>query len=124
MASRPLITPYQVITNGDMTTTVISIPTIIQNTSMVSYDISWAGSGLSGTIQVQVSNTYSQNSDGSIKNAGNWTSLVLSNPTLVTTDTGAGFIDLDSVAAYAIRLVYTPTAGSGALNATLVSKVA
>ena len=39
MASRPIFTPYSVITNGDMSTTLTSKVTIVQNLSLVSYAI-------------------------------------------------------------------------------------
>lgn len=126
MASRPVFPTYSVITNQSMATQVISAVTIINNLSMISYDISWAGGSgaTAGSFAVQVSNTYSQNADGSVRNVGNWTSLILSLPPIVTTASGNGFIDVDANAAYAMRLVYTPTGGTGTLNATLAAKVA
>lgn len=107
-----------------MSTSLTSKVTVIQNLSMISYDISWSGSTPVGVITVEVSNTYSQNADGTVRNAGNWTALVLSSPTPVSGNTGIGFIDIDELAAYAVRLVYTRTSGSGTLNATINGKVA
>jgi hypothetical protein len=112
MASRPILSPQSVITNANMTTTVTSLVTIIQNTSKVSYDISWTGTPV-GTFSVQVSNT----------NPGNWTPLTLSAPTTATGAPGNGFIDIDQIASYAIRLQYAPTSGTGTLNATIAGKV-
>lgn len=123
MASRPIFSPYSVITDGDMSGNLTSKVTVIQNLSMVSYDISWAGTAPVGAITVQVSNTYSQNADGSVKNAGNWTTLVLSAAPAVSGNTGNGFIDVDANAGYAIRLVYTRTSGVGLLNVTVNGKV-
>lgn len=124
MASRPIFTPYSVITDGSMAGNLTSKVTIIQNLSMVSYDISWSGTTPVGEITVQVSNTYSQNADGSVRNAGTWHTLVLSDETLVSGNTGDGFIDVDANAAYAIRLIYTRTSGTGTLNVTINGKVA
>lgn len=125
MASRPIFSPFQVITNGDMSqTTIISLPTIIQNLSMVSYDVSWAGTAPVGTLSVQVSNTYSQNADGSTRNPGVWTSLVLSTIPAVSGNSGSGFIDIDASGAYAIRLMYTKASGTGLMQATINGKVA
>lgn len=90
---------------------------------MVSYDISWSGSTPVGVMSVQVSNTYSKNADGSVRNAGNWTTLALSAPTNVSGNTGNGFIDVDATGSYAIRLVYTRTSGTGTMNATINGKV-
>ncbi len=124
MASRPIFTPYPVITNGDMSAPIISKVTIIQNLSMIGYDISWSGATPVGSMSVEVSNTYSQNADGTVRNAGNWTTLALSAPTTVSGNTGNGFIDIDEISAYAIRLVYTPVSGTGTMQATINAKVA
>ena len=124
MSSRPQFNPYSVITNGDMSqASVTSKVTIIQKLSMISYDISWSGSSPVGVITVQVSNTYSQNDDGSMRNPGNWTILALSSPTNVSGSTGNGFIDIDATAGYAVRLVYMKTSGTGSLNVVVNGKV-
>lgn len=123
MSSRPLLEPFSVITNGDMSGNIISKVTITNQLSMLSYDISWTGTAPVGVMSVQVSNTYSQNGDGTVRNPGNWTTLVLSAPTNVSGNTGNGFIDVDATAAYAMRLVYTRTSGTGTMNATVKGKV-
>jgi hypothetical protein len=123
MSSRPMKAPFPVILNGDMSGTVTSLVTVLQNMSMLSYDISWSGTGTMGTFDVQVSNSYSENADGTVRNPGNWTSLPLSHPTIVATDSGFGFIDIEALGAFAARLVYTPTAGTGLLQAILIGKV-
>lgn len=123
MSSRPQFNPFPVITNGDMTTTLVSIPTVIQKLSMLSYDVSWSGVSPVGNISLQVSNTYSQNEDGSVRNAGNWNTVPLTGTTAVSGNTGNGFVDVDAQGAYAVRLVYTPVSGTGSLNATVNGKV-
>jgi|ERR1019366_6402085 hypothetical protein len=122
MASRPILSPQQVITNGDMTSTVTSLVTILQTTGKASYDISWTGTP-TGTFNVQVSNTYTQDSSGQPANPGNWTTLTLSAPTLASGSSGNGFIDVTVTGAYAIRLQYAATSGTGTLNATIAGKV-
>jgi hypothetical protein len=122
MASRPILAPFSVITNVSMTTSVISVVTLIQNTSQIGYDISWTGAPV-GTFSVQVSNTYSLNADGSVRNPGNWTTLTLSTIPTVTGTPGNGYIDIDAISSFAIRLVYNATSGTGTLNATVNGKV-
>lgn len=125
MSSRPQIRPHSVITNVSMGANITSAVTIIDDLTMVGYDVSWtAGSTPIGVMSVQVSNTYSQNADGSVRTAGNWTTLTLSSAANVTGNTGNGFIDVDATGAYAIRIVYTRTSGSGTMNAKICSKVA
>ena len=124
MASRPILTPFPVITNGNMSGSITSAVTIIQNLSMISYDISWAGTAPVGTMSVQVSNTYSQNGAGQVSNPGEWTTLTLSTVPAVSGNTGNGFIDVDATGAYAMRLVYNFTSGTGLMQATVNAKVA
>lgn len=124
MSSRPMASPYSVITNGSMATSITSKVSIIQNLTMIGYDISWTGTAPVGVMSVQVSNTFTQNGDGSVRDAGNWTTLTLSAPTNVSGNSGNGFIDVDATGAYAIRLIYTRTSGTGTMNATLCAKVA
>jgi hypothetical protein len=123
MSSRPLLQPMPVIVNGDMTTTLISLVTVISNISMMSYSYSWAGTTPVGAVSVQVSNDYSQNADGTVKNPGTWDTLPLSVSPMISGSTGDGFIDIDQLGAYAIRTVYTPTSGSGSLNVIYKGKV-
>ena len=124
MSSRPFIGPYSVVTNGSMNQTIISKPTIITNVTLVSYSVSWSGSSPVGVVTVQASNDYTQNADGSTRNQGTWNTIVLSNTCNVSGNTGVGMIDIDSLAAYAIRLVYTPVSGGGSLQASVIGKVA
>lgn len=123
MSSRPQFSPFSVITNGDMSGDLISIPTIIQKLSEVSYSVSWAGTAPVGAVSVQVSNDYKQNDDGSVRNPGTWNTLPLSSPTPVSGNTGNGFIDIEASGAYAIRLIYTATSGTGLMNVIISGKV-
>jgi hypothetical protein len=129
-ASRPILSPYQIVggtekgaVSGNMATQIISPVTVIQNLSMISYDVSWSGTSPVGVCDVQTSNTYAQNSDGSVANAGDWSSLPLSNTPAVSGNTGYGIIEVDASAMYAIRFVYTPTSGTGTMAVTVSGKV-
>lgn len=130
MSIRPEIKPYPVILNGSMAGNITSAVTIIQKLSMISYGLSWAGTTPVGTIQVQVSNDYSIDATGETANAGTWNAITFSSAGLlvssipITGNTGNGFIDIDQIAAYAIRVVYTRTSGTGTLQCVLNAKVA
>lgn len=123
MSSRNNYPPYPVINKGDMSADIVSAVTIIQPMSLASYSYSWTGASPVGVITVQVSNDFSQNLDGSVKNAGTWNTLPLSSSTNITGNSDVGFIDIDAQGGHALRTVYTRTSGTGTLTATVSSKV-
>jgi hypothetical protein len=106
-----------------MTANITSAVTIVKMLSQISYDISWTGSP-TGTFAVQVSDTYSQFSDGTVNNPGDWVSLPLSATPVTGGAAGNGMIDILATGTYAMRLVYTFASGTGTLNATISAKVA
>lgn len=107
-----------------MASNIISPVTVVQNLSLVSYAVSWIGIAPVGVIEVQVSNDYSQNVDGSVKNPGTWNTLPLSAPSGVADNTGNGFIDIDANAGFALRLMYIAASGTGLMQVTITAKVA
>lgn len=124
MSSRPQFTPYRVVPAGDMSADFTSAVTIIQKLSLVSYAILWQGVSPEGLIVVEVSNDYSQNADGSVNNSGTWSALPFGLATTVTGDNGTGFVDVDAMAGYAMRLRYVATSGTGTMVVTVSAKVA
>lgn len=124
MSSRPQFNPYPVIADGDMSGNLTSQVTIIQKLSLVSYSVSWLGTSPVGVVTVEVSNDYTQNADGSVRNPGTWSALPLSAAGTVSGNADGGFIDIDAQAGYALRLVYTRTSGTGTMQAIVAGKVA
>ncbi len=112
-----------------MSDDITSEATVLQSLSLAGYGISWGTSTAVGTVSVQVSNDYTLSATGQDGDAGTWTTIpfdyngatVTSIP--VTGSSGTGFLNIAKIAAYACRLVYTYTSGSGTLNATITGKV-
>lgn len=76
-----------------------------------------------GAFSVQVSLDYSQNVDGSVRNAGTWNSLTLSSSTAIAAGSPASlFIDVMNTGAPYMRLNYTRTSGSGTATAYATGK--
>jgi hypothetical protein len=100
-------------------------PTNINGIPGISYDLAWTGTPV-GTFQVQVSNTYAQAPNGTVTNAGNWTTL----PSSAFTGTypvpagapGNGFLDVVGTEAAWVRLQYTATSGAGTLTVLAAAK--
>lgn len=129
MSTRTAIRPFLAINAGDMSASIIGIPSLLQSISVCSYSYSWTGTSPVGTLSIQASNDYSLSSTGQVLNAGTWSTLPFNLGGSVVTsipisgNTGTGFVDLSINGFYAIRTVYTAGSGSGALTAEFVGKV-
>lgn len=137
MSTRTSLRPAQVIpspqgspANGNsMAANITSAPTVLQSISQVCYSLSWTGTSPVGTVSVQASNDYSLDPNGQVNNAGTWNTMTLQyNGSAVTTipvsgNSGNGLIDITDTAAYAVRLVYTASSGTGSLIAIVSGKV-
>lgn len=118
MSSRTVLRPYSVITNGNMVGNLTSAVTVLQSLSKVSYALSWTGSTPVGTASLQVSNDYSLDPNGQVDNPGTWQTVTTS---AVSGSPGTGFVDAIT-GAYATRLIYTATSGTGTLNVVVAGK--
>lgn len=131
MSDRPYLKPESVVTNGDMSGDLTSSVTILNQKTIAGYEANWSsGSSLSGTLSIQVSNSYSLNANGTVNNTGTWNTLTLTDDTgsIVTSlpvsgASGSQFFNCAQLGGYAIRLIYTSSAGTGTLNVILVEKV-
>lgn len=129
MSDRPIIKPNvlrPLINAGDMSSNITSNVLIIERLPGVSFDLSWTGTP-TGTFAVQVSNSVTLNPDGTIANAGNWTTLPSASFSgeypAPSGSSGNGFLDVVGTEAYACRLVYTAGGGSGSLTVIPAAKV-
>lgn len=130
MSSRPFLKRYPSIVNGDMSASITSEVTILQMLTVGAYAYSWAGATPIGDISVEISNDYSIDPAGQVLNPGTWTQIYFTlngssvvNVAPVSGNTGNGVIEF-TTGAYAIRTIYTPTSGTGLLQAVLNCKVA
>lgn len=129
MSTRTGLRPQVVLNAGAMVGNLTSAPTILQSLSKVSYQAKWTGTSPVGTLSVQGSLDYSLNSNGTVANAGTWSTLSLDyNGSIVTTipvsgNSGNVMIDL-TTGIYALRVIYTAGSGTGSLTITVNAKVA
>lgn len=127
--SRPLIKPnlnVPLINGVSMASNITGVPTGINQLPGISYDVSWTGTP-TGTFQIQVSNSYSQSPNGTVTNAGNWTTLPSSSFTGIypqpSGSAGNGFIDVVGTEAAWVRFVYIASGGTGNLTVIPAAKV-
>jgi hypothetical protein len=129
MSDRPLIAPNSdkpFVNAASMATNVTSPASIIQRLPGIAYDIQWTGTP-TGTFAIEVSNTYSQNADGSVRNAGSWSTIPSASFSgtypVPSGNAGTGFIDVVGTQAYAVRIVYVAGSSTGSLTIVPCSKV-
>lgn len=108
---------------------ITSDPTVLQSLSNIGYEVTWTGTSPVGTLQLQISNSFALNADGSVRTAGTWNPVPLAvggsevTSISITGNTGKGFIDVTINAGYASRLVYTRDSGTGTMTAIVTGKV-
>ena len=129
MSDRPYLKPdlnKPVISNQDMTASFNGPATVLAQKTALSWQLVWTGTP-TGTFSVQTSNTFSQNPEGSIGNAGSWDTIPSSAFTgslpAPSGSAGSGTIDLVGTGVFAVRLVYTAVSSDGTLNVYPCSKV-
>lgn len=105
--------PYQIISNQVMSADITSLVTDIRYLDNISIQVQWNGSP-TGSIDVQGSLDYFQDTNGNVTNPGHWTGGI------ATASTAGGspiLMNLDQLAFPFIRVVYT----HGASDATLLT---
>lgn len=130
MSSRPF-SKYPVIDDGDMSGSITSQVTVLQQKTIGTYTYSWAGTSPVGTISVEISNDYEPGiMDSAPVNAGTWTAIyfTLNGSTVASSapvagNTGTGVVEF-STGAYAIRTKFTFGSGIGTLQSVIMCKVA
>jgi len=123
MSRKNTLTPIKIMDAVDLTSNQTSTPVKITFLDNVSIQINLTDSP-AGSFSVEVSNDFSLNPDGSIRDAGQWT--VLTSPSSVTVTAGSPdpiFIDVNQSGANAIRLVWTDNASpDGTATCYLMAK--
>ncbi len=130
MSTRTTLRPTTVISGASMAANITSSPTILQSLTGVSYTVSWTGTSPVGTLAVQVCNDCTVETNGTVI-GGTWTSLPLqqqpsgtvSQTIAISGNTGSGQIEIDTIKAHAIQLLYTAASGTGTLTAVVTGKV-
>lgn len=130
MSKRPYVAPNVVLSAGDMSTTLHSTATIVQQLSEGSYFFKWTGTSPVGNVNFEISSDYALNSGGGVLTAGTWNAVLVDylgdqvTNVPVSGNTGNGIIDVIQSGGFAFRATYVPTSGTGSLTITYNGKVA
>jgi len=106
---RKNVVSFQSITDGDLAGDITSMATNILYQDEVSFVVGWSGSSLNGSLAIEVQNGSSP-----------WT--VYGTPTTINTTSGSVALGINNIPFERVRLKYTRTAGTGTLNAFIVTK--
>jgi hypothetical protein len=119
MATKDSLKVFQIVTAGNMATTLTSTVTNINKLDNIGIQCNYSTAGAPvGVFSVQVSADYQQDYNGNVTNAGQWTTLTSAN----ASGGEPTYFDMNQLSAPWIRLLYTPTSGSGSLNAYITAK--
>ncbi len=113
---------FKIVSAGDMSAPITSSPTNIEFLDNVAIQLNASGTP-TGTFEVQVSIDYEQDAQGNITDVGNWVPLTLSPPPVTVGAPVSILIDVNQTSTRWVRTVYTPTAGTGVLNAYISAKM-
>jgi len=108
---------YKMLNEADMSAPTTSNLTEVSNLDKASIHIVWSGTAPIGTLKVESTN------DDASNPLAVWREVLFSTAIEVTGDNGDHDLVFNELPFNAIRLVYTPTSGTGVLNATLSAKV-
>ncbi len=124
MARKNTLLTYKIISAAALgTASTTSAVTGIQFMDNIAMQFIWsAGSTPIGTIAIQVSLDYAQDSQGVVTNSGTWTALTISPSLAISGNSGSLYVDLNQLGAPWVRAVYTKTSGTGTLNAYIAGK--
>lgn len=112
---------YQLITSGDMSSSITSAATNIQFLDNIGVQLHFTGSP-TGTFSVQVSLNHKQDSQGVVSVPGDWVSIVLSPAPVAAGSADDIYIDINQISSPWLRVVYTRSSGSGTLQGYVGAK--
>lgn len=115
------IVQKHLVVDGDMSGSITSEAINLLRMDRASLHLIFTGTP-TGDFAVEASGDYREDSAGNPQIAGTWTPITLSPAPVASGSPDDIFIDLTVTAAPWVRLTYTPTAGTGTLNAHLSAK--
>lgn len=131
MSQRTVLRPVTLPTIDMSQASSASTATVLQGLSMANYSVSWTGATPVGTLSLEFSDDYALSPNGTVLNAGTWNiaPVLVDGATVETTvaisgNTGNGMFDVTATGAYAVRLLYTRSSGSGTMTIVVSGKVA
>jgi hypothetical protein len=117
------LSSFQIIPTQSGASTITSRATNIQFLDNIGIQINFTGT-LSGTIAVQVSADYAQNTVGSsnVSSPGNWIPVPTLSAIIASSEPSSVYFDINQISSPYIQAVWTPTSGTGNITAIITAK--
>lgn len=112
MGRKHVVKTFKMVTDGNMSGVITSDPTNVLQLDQASIFLEWSGASVDGEFTVEARNGAE----------ATWYELDFNTNILAENDTDFHQIVFREMPFTDIRLVYTPTTGTGTLNATLTMK--
>jgi hypothetical protein len=122
MSRKSNLLKFHSVIDGSMTGNITSPVTSIHWLDNVGVQLNFTGTP-TGTFFVDVSADYTQDTNGTVIDAGNWVPITLPSTPVASGAAGSIFIDLNQLAAPWIRVRYVATSSTGILNAFVTGKL-
>lgn len=121
-STKNVLPVYHAISGASMTGAVTSPVTNCQYLDNILIQLNFTGTP-TGSFAVQFSADYKQDAMGNVSNAGNWIPLTLPTVPVATGAANQIAIDLNEMPGAYVRVVYTPTSGTGTLDMYITAKM-
>lgn len=116
-----ILNPIQVVTSGDMSSSITSTPVEVKYQDNIGVQLHWTGTP-TGSFAFEVSMNYSKDINGNVVNTGNWVVLPVSPSISAAGSADDAYVDLNQISARYVRVVYTAASGSGTLDVFVNAK--
>lgn len=116
-----LLNPVHIIIAGDMSGNLTSPAVEVKLQDNIGVQLHWTGTP-TGTFSFQVSMDHKEDIEGNIVTAGNWINLTVVPAIIAFGAPDDAYVDLNQLSAAYVRVVYTASGGTGALDAFVNAK--
>lgn len=114
-----LLESFKVVSAGSLGANYTSPAIETAQQDNIGLQMNWTGTP-TGVFSIQISMDYAQDYMGNVTNAGNWATIVNSITAVGSAD--VAYVDLNQMSAPYVRVVYTRTSGTGAVDIYVTSK--
>lgn len=112
----------KLISAGDMSTaSITSIAQQVMYLDDIGIQINFTGTP-TGSFEIQISADHVEDAQGNVKTAGNWVPMTFTTAPVASGAAGSIYLDIATLSAPYLRVVYTRVSGTGSLDVFVTGK--